>query len=65
MLKYTFRWPSATSSEEKKAENEDDFDLFGSDDEEEDDEKARITAERLKVKNFILFNYCKNSAWCF
>lgn len=46
------RWPVASASvkkHEKKEEADEDIDLFGSDDEEEDEEKARITAERLKV----------------
>uniref|UniRef100_A0A915CDW2 Elongation factor 1-beta n=1 Tax=Parascaris univalens TaxID=6257 RepID=A0A915CDW2_PARUN len=45
-------WAVASASiekHEKKAEADEDIDLFGSDDEEEDEEKARITAERLKA----------------
>lgn len=53
---YYCSWPKPSSSNvvpsAAKAENggDEDFDLFGSDDEEEvNAEKARITAERLKV----------------
>ncbi|VDK48310.1 unnamed protein product [Anisakis simplex] len=41
--------PSASASEAKKEDAEEEIDLFGSDDEEEDEEKAKIVAERLKA----------------
>lgn len=43
--------PKANAEASKKADDDEDIDLFGSDEEEDDEEKKRITEERLKAYN--------------